>query len=89
MAVVDLVDLQFGLWVGKVELLHQRVILVNISGGLHLDIKLVSVIAVGNGIPKMLNIVHPGQQSATEQQAGQLPWLLEEGHELGLALDWV
>ena len=82
MAVVDLVHLYFCLMFGKVELLHERVVLVYVPGGLDLDIKVIHILAVGDG--EALDFFNPRQQGATEYQAGQLPWLLEEGHQLGL-----
>ena len=84
MAVVDLVHLYFCLMFCKVELLHERVVLVYVPGGLDLGIKVIPIIAVGDVIPEALDLVNPRQQVVTEYQAGQLPWLLEEGHQLGL-----
>ena len=50
MIVVDLVDLYFSLRFGKVELLHDRIILVNILCFLNLSVLLVPVLGVGDGI---------------------------------------
>ena len=40
---------------------------------------------VCDGVPKMLDLLHPGLHDATEHNAGLLPCLNEEGHEFGLS----
>ena len=86
MTIVDLVDSRLSNWPGKVELLHKGVILLNVLGGLDPDVQLCPALAVGDVVPEVLELVYPGEKCATQQEAGQLPWLAEEGHELGLAL---
>ena len=65
MAVVDFVHLYFCLRFGKIELLHERVVLVYVPGGLDLGIKVIPIIAVGDGVPKMLDLVSTRQQGTT------------------------
>ena len=65
MAVVDFVHLYFCLRFGKVELLYETVLLVYVLGGLDLGIKLILIIAVGDGVPKMLDLVNTRQQGTT------------------------
>ena len=86
MTVVDVIDLCLGLRVGKVKFLTDGVVLVNILGSLDLDVQLIPINGIGDGVAEVLQLVHPWEHVPTQQQPRQLPWLPEEGHQLGLAL---
>ena len=75
----------------KVELLAQKVVLVNVLRSLDFDIQLVPIHDVRDGVAQMLELVHPWQWISTEQKAGKLPWLLEKCHQFSLALSriWI
>ena len=66
MSIVDVVDGDFCLWVGKVELLAYSVILVNVLGSLDLHVNLILIHGVGNSISKVLDFLDPREISATE-----------------------
>ena len=66
MSIVDVVDGDFCLWVGKVELLAYGVTFFNVLGSLDLHVKLISIHGVGNSISKELDFLDPREISATE-----------------------
>ena len=66
-AVVDVVDPYFGLGMGKVKFLTDGVVLVDILGCLDLDVKLISINGVGDGVAEMLQLIHPGELVPTQQ----------------------
>ena len=50
MRVVDVVHLDLGLWVGKVELLAKCVVLINILSSLNFKVKLTNLNNIGDSI---------------------------------------
>ena len=58
MTVRDLIHISFSLRSGKIELLHDRVVLLNILRDLHLDIQFSLIIAIGDVVSKVLYLVH-------------------------------
>ena len=68
-AVVDVVDPYFGLCLGmdKVKFLTDGVVLVDILGCLDLDVKLISINGVGDGVAEMLQLIHPWELVPTQQ----------------------
>ena len=59
MPIVDHVESGLGLGVHKVEVLADGVVLVHILGGLDPHVQLVTIHEVGDGVAKVLNLVHP------------------------------
>jgi hypothetical protein len=75
-SIVDVVGGGLSLEVGKVELLSNSVVLVNIFCSFDLHIKLVAIQGVGDGVSKVLNLLDPGDISATQLETCRLSWFL-------------
>ena len=54
MTVVNVIDLCLGLGVGKVKFLTDGVVLVNILGSLDLDVQLIPINGIGDGVAEVL-----------------------------------
>ena len=61
MAVVDVIKLDFSQRVGKVKLLIDAIVLVNILSPFLHDVHLTAVHLIADHVAHMLQLVHPGQ----------------------------
>jgi hypothetical protein len=75
MRVVDVVNLDFCHWVGKVKFLVQTTISINIPANLLFHVKLTPIYLVGDSGSKMLQTVHPGKGVATQVHIRQVSLL--------------
>ena len=63
------------------DLLANSVVLVNIFSSFDLHIKLVTIQGVGDGVAKVLDLLDPGEISATKLETWKLSWFLQKSHE--------
>ena len=86
MAVIDVINLDFCHWVGKVKFLVQTTISINIPANLLFHVKLTPIYLVGDSGSKMLQTIHPGKRVASQVHTGQVSLLVQECYALCLAL---
>ena len=74
---------------GKIELLVQVAVLVNVHGNLLLHVHLTAIYLVGDSCAQMLQTCHPRKRITTQNHLRKFSWLFQECHALGLALSWI
>ena len=66
----------------KAELLVDSTVLVNVFSLLLLHIKLPTINFIANHVPKVEQLVYPGQGASTQYQTWQISWLVKKCHAL-------
>ena len=69
MRVIDAVNSELGLWLGKVKFLINGVVFLNISSILGFQVKLATINHISNCISQMLDLINPWQRVPTQRKA--------------------
>ena len=80
MPIVNVVDGDLSVRVGKIKLLTKSFVLVNILSCFYPHVQLAPINGVGNGIAQVFQLLYPWQSVSTEYKSWQLFGFLQEGH---------
>ena len=85
MAVINVVQLYLCSWMGKGELLHDTVVLLNVPGPLLVEVQLTAINLVAYHGTQMLQFIHPRQRIPTKVHVWEVSRFVEECQALGFA----